>query len=82
MTITLPPELQATLQSLADQRGEDIDTIVIELLTQSLSHNSPEAIGYSPEFLNNVLGQWAGDPLERPIQMPLQQREEIQWPTS
>ena len=56
MTITLPPELQTKLQTLADRRGEDLNTIVIELLAQSLNPNYPEALGYSRDFLNNVIG--------------------------
>ena len=86
MTIILPPEIQTTLQTIADQRGEDINTIAIELIIQSLNQSlnpiSPEALGYSRNFLDNVIGQWSGEPLERPIQALLQQREEIQWPSS
>jgi hypothetical protein len=80
MTITLPPELQAQLQSLADRRGSDLNTIMIELLAQGL--NSPSTLGYSRNFLENVMGQWEGEPLERPVQLPLQSRKEVQWPIS
>ena len=79
MTITLPPELQTRLQTLADRRGEDLNTIVIELLAQSLNPTPPKALGYSRDFLDNVIGQWAGEPLNRPTQMPSQLRGEIQW---
>jgi hypothetical protein len=82
MTITLPPELQTQLQTLADRRGKDLNTIVIELLAQSLNPNGPEALGYSRNFLDNVIGQWAGESLDRPTQMPSQPCEEIQWPIS
>jgi hypothetical protein len=82
MTISLPPELQAQLQNLADRRGEDLNTIVVELLAQGLNPPSPEALGYSRDFLDQVIGQWAGLPLERPTQMPLQPREQVQWPIS
>jgi hypothetical protein len=82
MTITLPPELQTQLQTLADRRGEDLNTIVIELLAQSLNPNHPEALGYSCNFLDNVIGQWAGEPLDQATQLPIQSREEIQWPIS
>ncbi len=82
MTISLPPELQAQLQTLADRRGEDINTIVLELLAQGLNPSAPETLGYSRNFLDQVIGQWAGSPLERAAQMPLQTREQIQWPIS
>jgi hypothetical protein len=82
MTITLPPELQAAIQSIADRRGADLNTIVLELIAQSLPKNSPEDLGYSQNFLDNVMGQWAGDPLQRPTQMPLQPIEETQWSIS
>lgn len=43
---------------------------------------TPEEIGYSRNFLENVIGSWEGEPLERPEQLPSEDREEIQWPTS
>jgi hypothetical protein len=82
MTITLPPELQAQLQNLADRRGSDINTIMVELLAQGLNSPSPAVLGYSQNFLENVMGQWEGEPLERPVQLPLPPREEVQWPIS
>jgi hypothetical protein len=64
MTIILSPELQTQLHILADRRGEDLNTVVIELLAQSLNPNHPEALGYSRNFLDNLIGQWAGEPLD------------------
>jgi predicted transcriptional regulator len=45
MPITLPPELEAKLQQVANRQGKDLSTIVTELLTQSLAQepNLPNA---------------------------------------
>jgi hypothetical protein len=40
---------------------------------------TPEELGYSREFLE-VLGSWEGT-LERPEQLPYEEREEIRWDT-
>lgn len=40
MVITLPPELEAKLQQVANRQGKDLATIVTELLTQSLAQEA------------------------------------------
>lgn len=40
---------------------------------------TPEEIGCSRNFSENVIGSWEGEPLERPEQLPSQNRKEIQW---
>ncbi len=39
-----------------------------------------EELGYTREFIEEVVGSWEGEPLERPEQLPFEVREEIQWP--
>ncbi|MEA5421149.1 hypothetical protein VB712_18135 [Spirulina sp. CCNP1310] len=36
----------------------------------------PEALGYSRYFLEEVVGGWLGEPLERPQQLEFEEREE------
>jgi hypothetical protein len=43
---------------------------------------TPEELGFSRRFLEEVIGSWEGEPLERPEQLPFTEREEIQWHTS
>lgn len=51
MTISLPPELEVTLQAIADRQGKDINVIVIEILTQSLATDSNATIPKQPKFM-------------------------------
>ena len=38
---------------------------------------TPEHLGYSPGFFEEVAGGWAGEPLVRPEQGEYEQREEL-----
>jgi hypothetical protein len=51
MTITLSPELEATLQAIADRQGKDINALVIEILTQSLAVNPNATFPPQPKFM-------------------------------
>ncbi len=57
MTITLPPELQIQLQTLADRRGEDLNTI--DALAMRICEEHPEAAGVPANFtlLDELEGQ-------------------------
>jgi len=61
--------------------NSDVEVTIVPR-SPSAQQTSPEELGYSPEFINTVLGGWEGEPLARPEQPPYQEREEIQWPTS
>ncbi|OBQ27626.1 MAG: hypothetical protein AN483_19715 [Aphanizomenon flos-aquae MDT14a] len=43
---------------------------------------TPEELGYSRRFLEEVIGSWEDEPLERPEQLYFEEREEIQCPIS
>ena len=43
---------------------------------------TPEELGYSRRFLEEVIGSWEGEPIERPEQLYFEKREEIQSPIS
>ena len=51
MTISLPPELEVTLQAIADRQGKDITAIVVEILTQSLALNPNATFPKQPKFM-------------------------------
>jgi hypothetical protein len=45
-------------------------------------NKSPEELGYSRRFLEEVIGSWEGEMIEIPEQLHFEEREEIQWPIS
>ncbi len=51
MTISLPPELEVTLQAIADRQGKDLTEIVIEILTQSLATRPNITFPKQPKFM-------------------------------
>ncbi|WP_445630345.1 hypothetical protein [Nostoc sp. DSM 114167] len=76
LQIQLPPEIA----------NQELDVVivfqpVIQKSSQS-PNKTPEELGYSRKFVEEVIGSWEGDPLERPEQLPFEEREEIQWPIS
>ncbi|MEH1997282.1 MAG: hypothetical protein V7L00_00615 [Nostoc sp.] len=76
LQIQLPPEIA----------NQELDVVIVfQPVIQKSSHSpnkTPEELGYSRKFVEEVIGSWEGDPLERPEQLPFEEREEIQWPTS
>jgi hypothetical protein len=76
LQIQLPPEIA----------NQELDVVivfqpVIPEPSQTIT-KTPQELGYSHRFLENVIGSWEGEPLERPEQLPFDNREEIQWPIS
>lgn len=78
LTIQLPQQLV----------NQELDVVIVCHPTQieptetpEQAHQTPEDLGYSRRFLDEVIGSWEGEPLERPEQLPFQEREEIQWST-
>lgn len=45
-------------------------------------NKSPEELGYSRRFLEEVIGSWEGEMIEIPEQLHFEEREEIQWTIS
>lgn len=76
LQIQLPPEIA----------NQELDVVIVfqPVIQKSIQSptETPEEIGYSRKFVEEVIGSWEGDPLERPEQLPFEEREEIQWPTS
>lgn len=79
LTIRLPQQLI----------NQELDVVIVCHPTQISptkpainTHQTPEKLEFSRRFLEEVIGSWEGEPLERPEQLPFTEREEIQWPTS
>ncbi|MBD2437053.1 hypothetical protein [Nostoc sp. FACHB-110] len=76
LQIQLPPEIA----------NQELDVVIVfQPVSPEISQNTaktPQELGYSHRFLENVIGSWEGETLERPEQLPFENREEIQWPTS
>lgn len=72
LQIQLPPEVT----------NQELDVIIVfqPIAEESLqpTTKTPEELGYSRKFLEEVIGSWEGDPLELPEQLPFEEREEIQ----
>ena len=45
---------------------------VIQKSSQS-PNKTPEELGYSRKFVEEVIGSWEGEPLKRPEQLPLEE---------
>ncbi|MEX0272647.1 hypothetical protein AB3R30_26415 [Leptolyngbyaceae cyanobacterium UHCC 1019] len=72
------------IQLPSEIANQELDIVIVFQTTEGFSHSSktPEELGYSGKFLNEVIGSWEGEPLKRPEQLPFDEREEIQWHTS
>ena len=73
LKIQLPPEIA----------NQELDVVIVfqSAEVSSKAPKTPEELGYSRRFLEEVIGSWEGEPLERPEQLPFEEREEIQWHT-
>ncbi|OCQ99547.1 hypothetical protein BCD64_10870 [Nostoc sp. MBR 210] len=76
LQIQLPPEIA----------NQELDVVIVfqpvSPESSQTTNKTPQELGYSHRFLENVIGSWEGEPLERAEQLPFENREEIQWPTS
>ena len=74
LKIQLPPEIA----------NQELDIVIVFQTAEGFpkSSKTPEDLGFSRNFLDEVIGSWEGEPLKRPEQLPLEEREEIQWHTS
>lgn len=74
--IELPPEFA----------NEELEMVIVfqRIGKTSLKseNKSPEELGYSRRFLEEVIGGWKGQIVEIPEQIQFEEREEIQWPIS
>lgn len=73
------------IQLPSEIANQELDVVIVfQPVTQESSQSAtqtPQELGYSHKFVEEVIGSWEGEPLERPEQLPFETREEIQWPT-
>ncbi|MDK2408304.1 hypothetical protein QHH11_01230 [Aphanizomenon sp. PH219] len=66
--------------------NEELEIVIVfqHIAEKSLQSatKTPEELGYSRRFLEEVIGSWEGEPIERPEQLYFEKREEIQSPIS
>ena len=66
--------------------NEELEIVIVfqRIAEKSLQSatKTPEELGYSRRFLEEVIGSWEDEPIERPEQLHFEEREEIQWPIS
>ncbi|MEA5577648.1 hypothetical protein [Anabaena sp. UHCC 0451] len=66
----------------AEFANEELEIVIVfqRIAEKSLpsATKTPEELGYSRRFLDEVIGSWEGEPLEHQKQIPFEEREEIQ----
>lgn len=72
-TITLKGEIAETLEAMSQAQGRSIEAI----LKQLLAIKSPPSLSWH-EFIDKTAGSLADDPIERPQQPPLDEREPLE----
>ncbi len=67
------------LQIPVNVKNTDLEVMVIiqPAPSSSTAPKTPEALGYSREFLEQVVGGWEGELLVRPAQLPCDQRDAL-----
>jgi hypothetical protein len=70
----VPDEIAAEIKRRASARGLTTSRFVAELVTKEVATDWP------PGFFEEVVGGWKGEPLERPEQLPTEDREPIDVP--
>lgn len=63
--------IAAEVKRRADQEGVTTSRYLADLVRREVADEWPEG------FFEEVIGGWAGEPLERPQQLPLEEREEL-----
>ena len=71
----LTDELVERVKERARARGLTVSAYLADLVRSQLVDQ------WSEDFFSSVVGGWAGEPLTRPEQPPLEQREEIDVPS-
>lgn len=75
----IPPRLWARLEKLATQNNRSLEAEATALLTKSLQEKDIEVQeeGWLPNFFEEVIGGWEGEPLVREPQAKDQERESL-----
>jgi hypothetical protein len=71
----LPDELVDQVKERARARGLSVSAYLAEIVKSQMVDDWPE------DFFDTVVGGWAGEPLRRPEQPPLERREEVDVPS-
>lgn len=64
-------EVAERLKREAESRDKSLSKYLAEIVEREVS------VGWPDGYFEHVVGGWVGDPLERPEQPPLQEREPI-----
>lgn len=67
----LPKALVAKIRQRAEARGLSLSRYLAEIVAKEVGDDWPEA------FFHEVVGGWQGDPLTRPEQHPIEDRDEF-----
>lgn len=70
----LPKELADEVKRRADASGMSVSAYLADLVKAQVADDWPEA------FFTDVVGCWAGEPLERPVQPPLESLDPFTGP--
>lgn len=70
----VPEPVANELRRRAEARGLSTSRFIAELVAKELEGDWP------PGFFEKVVGAWKGEPLERPEQLPAEEREELDVP--
>jgi metal-responsive CopG/Arc/MetJ family transcriptional regulator len=71
LTLELPEEVAAEVQRRAEGHGVSLSRFVADLVQREVRRGWPE------RFFEEVVGGWKGEPLERPAQGLLEERDSI-----
>jgi len=67
----LPKDLADEIAERARDRGTSVSRVLVEIVTRELSRGWPEG------FFQEIVGGWAGEPLHRPPQPPIEERDHL-----
>ena len=67
----VPKEVAAELKRRAKAKGKTVSGFLAELVQSEISDTWPEG------FFTDVVGGWAGEPLTRPDDLKLEERDEL-----
>lgn len=67
----VPNEVAAAVRQRADALGVSVSKYLASLVERELRP------GWPPTYFDDVVGRWHGPPLERPPQLPLEDREAL-----
>lgn len=83
---TLKQDIELGLQQLRDGNYSTYTTETLPTLLDTIKQHGkqriatdPESLGYSRKFLDEVVGSWQGEGIERPPQLPWEDEAELHW---